>query len=477
MRFNKNITILALAMGLMVSSCEDVIDIKPTDSLVTDIALTNINDFKKALTGTYAATASASYWGGNMIVLNYQLSDNARKSVQNLGEGVQVHSFSYTAGLGEAASAWNAMYSVINRANIIINRIDAIEGTDAEKNQIKGEALALRAMAHFDLVRLFSQRYNYTADASHLGVPIMLESKISSPARNTVKEVYDQVTKDLTDAKTLLAGVVQGPTRITPLAVSALQAKVALYTENYTDAITYSTEALAGKPIASKTEFATMWRQANGNAEAIFKIALPQGAANIGGNFYSVTNDLVSFNPTQDLLDEYGATAEEKAKDVRYTSYYEIIPTRAEPNIVFKYIDKNAAIKGQSDVIILRSADMLLIRAEAYARTNQGDKALADLNTLRAARITGFTPDPETGVGQETGTDLLNAIFTERRKELAFEGDRFFDLKRRNEAIVRGADCNSTSCTLPADDLRFAFPIPQTEVYANPNIEQNEAYK
>ena len=114
---------------------------------------------------------------------------------------------------------------------------------------------------------------------------------------------------------------------------------------------------------------------------------------------------------------------------------------------------------------------MYLIRAEAYARLGGVNEALglADLNDLRAARINGYIPEVL------TGTDLINAIFLERVKELEAEGHRFFDLKRTTRTINRPS-CSSF-CTLDPSDRSWTWPIPQPEIDANPNIlPQNPGY-
>jgi hypothetical protein len=112
---------------------------------------------------------------------------------------------------------------------------------------------------------------------------------------------------------------------------------------------------------------------------------------------------------------------------------------------------------------------MYLIRAEAYANNGLEGLALADLNTLRAARINGFVP------GTETGAALLAAIFAERRKELVAEGHRWFDLKRTSRTVERLTNCN-VFCLLEPTAREWVWPIPQSEILANPNMEQTTGY-
>lgn len=126
----------------------------------------------------------------------------------------------------------------------------------------------------------------------------------------------------------------------------------------------------------------------------------------------------------------------------------------------------------------MRTSEILISRAEAYARLNKNTEALVDLNTLRQSRYSNFV------VGIETGADLLTAILFERRLELAFEGHRFFDLKRLGLGVTRssfgdksdGTGINNVTKTLPAGDIHFQLPLPQSEINANPNIVQNPGY-
>jgi starch-binding outer membrane protein, SusD/RagB family len=476
MKINKNLRYITLSLGLLVATgCDDMLDVKPKDELVADVALTTISDFQLALNGVYSGMTSASYYGTSMEVDLSYLSDNVRRSIDNRGQGAELHNYTFAASNGESVNLWSAIYRVIDRTNIILTRIDAVEGDEAVKNQIKGEALAARALAYHDLVRLFADRYDATADASHPGVPIMLESKISTPARNTVKEVYDRINADLVDAKTLMTDNAVAPFRLNDAAVAALQARVALYQKEYQAAADFATEAITAKGLANRTNFAAMWKQGVGTTESYFTIAMNSTNPRVGELFYELSSGTAFMNPSQNLLATYGTDQATRAKDVRYTSYISYVPGRAAGEyIVTKYSDANASIKGLNNIHVIRAGEMHLTRAEAYAALNTNEaQALADLNAVRAARIEGYENV------ELSGQLLKDAIAEERRKELAFEAHRYFDLKRLNIALVRGEDCTAapaSNCTIPAGNFRFTLPIPQDEIFANPNIEQNEGY-
>jgi hypothetical protein len=467
-----------VAVLIIASSCEDMLDIEPTDLLTDDNALQTINDFEQALVGCYSGLTSGAYYGGSYIVTADRMSDDLRRSRENLGEGVQVHSYIINAGTGEPAAIWTQCYSVINRANIIITKIDAIEGSQASKNSIKGQALFLRALAHFDLVRYFALPYNATSDASHPGVPVMLESVISEPTRNTVAEVYSQVVADLQQSVELMT-VNLRPYKAYDLAAIALLARVSLYMQNWEAARDYASEVISvpGLSLSTGDSYRNIWTTAELNDEVILKLIMLQNNAFIGQNYWSQSNDIVSFNPTEDLINTY-----DQDRDVRFASFIGLRQPADPDNVVTKYrgapidypLNQTPPNDGLADIKILRLSEMFLIRAEAHYELQNPTLARNDLNAVRVARIAGFDPGSE---GNESGSALLDAIFVERRRELAFEGHRWHDLKRKALPIVRGADCSATQCELEADDYRFTLPIPQVELAGNVNMVQNPGYE
>jgi hypothetical protein len=204
-----------------------------------------------------------------------------------------------------------------------------------------------------------------------------------------------------------------------------------------------------------------IWHDAS-TAEVIWSIKYQTSEAALAREVYQTAGDKTSWIPVDDLLNLYGLT------DIRFDAYW------ADVNgsiVLGKYSSKTTAMAnpdGVTDFKILRTGEMYLIRAEAYARkAGSGALGLADLNALRAAR--------GAGTGGETGAALLNAIQTERRKELVMEGHRFFDLKRTVRAVSRTQECGSY-CTLAPTNRAWALPVPQPEMLANHNMVQNPGY-
>lgn len=469
---------LIIALILFGSSCDDFLELSPTDVLTDENALESLDDFRQALNGCYSGLASGAYYGGTFIVVADRMSDDLRRSSENLGEGVQMHSYTYNASTGEPSALWTQMYSVINRANIVINNIDNVEGSAGAKSSFKGQAMFIRALAHFDLVRYFSQPYDASPDGSHPGVPVMVESIISQPPRNTVAEVYNQVRKDLLESRELMVETGIGPTRATPLAATALLARVSLYAQDWESARQYAGEVISSGSwtLATGDIYRNIWTSAELNNEVIFKLTMLQNNAAIGQNYWSQSNDIVSFNPTEDLIDVY-----DPDDDIRLGAFIGIRQPGDPDNVVAKYrgaplnypLDQKPPIDGLADIKILRLSEMYLIRAEANLELQDPTSARNDLNAVRVARIAGFNPAVD---GTESGVALENAIMTERRRELAFEGHRWHDLKRKGLAIQRGDDCTATQCELEAGDFHFTLPIPQSEFSGNINMIQNPGY-
>jgi hypothetical protein len=172
----------------------------------------------------------------------------------------------------------------------------------------------------------------------------------------------------------------------------------------------------------------------------------------------------------------------DQVNDIRFSSYMkdETLLLTGTPRSSTKIITKYAgtgygtANENVANAKVFRTGEMYLIRAEAKAESSDLAGATADINALRAARISGYT-----NIGTYASKDAAIAdIMNERFKELAFEGHRFWDLKRRNLPVSRDAADAPTAAgtTLPAGNFRFILPIPNSEVQANPKIQQNPGY-
>ncbi len=473
----KKIHIALLCMGLSVmSSCsDDLIDLTPTHSLSRQNVFGKIEDFEPVLNGTYASMRDLYSYGLFQSVMPDMMSDNTIETFESLVNYKAVTDWTYVADELRAAEVWRFNYLMINDVNLVMESIGQYEATNQKlANRIKGQALALRGLLHFNLLQYYANAFDRNSDAP--GVAVKTSSAIELPGRATVKVTYDQIFKDLEAALPLLNDV-DAPintntrrSRIDAATVNAILARVSLYAKDYNRAITFATAAIAARPLASQANFPGIWTDANAN-EVFFSIQFNPGEGGPALDVWSPATNRAQFDPAPSLLALYDRT-----NDVRFNAYFTpgaSVPgavNRATRVVATKYQGKGTARDGAVNFKAFRTGEMYLIRAEANALTSKPVEALADLNTLRTARIADFVP------GVETGTALTDAIATERRKELWMEGHRWFDLKRTTRVVQR-VNCRAGSvCSLAATSNKWAWPIPQNERLANPGIAQNAGY-
>jgi hypothetical protein len=464
-------------VGALILSCTNFTDIQPTHSLTPNNAFKTMSDLELHLNGIYSGFQSAGYFALAYGTLPDMMSDNLAENVESLGNYRSTVDWLYVANDGTISGVWATPYNMINDCNILLSNVDNFKETKTgQRNRLKSQALAIRALAHFDLLRYFGQ--NYDRNSGDLGVPVKTVSNLDKPSRNTVKEVYDQVYADLAQARSLMGSMDQAintstdRSRIDIIGVDAIQARVAYYAKDYATAINSATSAINSQlGLADRADFASIWANDAIANEVIWSIAFLPGDGYVGGDVFFAVNNRVSFKPSQNLLLIYN-----QSTDIRYSSYFSSTTSlRPGELIVSKYLGRNGASDGLVNWKVLRMGEMYLIRAEAQARSGLNTAARADLKALRNSRIS--TADTE---DLSDPTKLLTAIMVERRKELFLEGHRWFDLRMAGVGIVRGGDCKApaTVCSLPANSYRFVWPIPQDEIKAKANIsvQQNSGY-
>lgn len=483
----KKIFCSSLAIVILASSCQKVIDKNPTHATTIENALVTINDYNTALSGVYTRFREVGYYGRNMSVLSDMNTDNLVQTGESLVNFLGITDWFYTSSNGTIVETWLEGYRVINNANILINNIDKIATPANQKtvNSIKGQALAIRALAHFDMMRWFAD--NLDRNSTSLGVPYVKASVLelapssAKPSRATVKENYDEIYADLNSARTLFGNIdvtINTATqkyRIDLTGVNAIHARVALYAKDWANAITFSTNVISVLPLASRTVYPQIWKDQSQTEVAFAVLFGPEFQSRLAGDVYSpptgTNRSQHEGNPT--LFAQI-----DEVNDIRFsTSVTRGFSTTSLVRVnsrlvVTKFLGKGTAIDGIVDFKAFRTGEMYLIRAEARANTpGQEAASLADLNTLRAARINGFVN------GTETGAALSNAIALERRRELFMEGHRWFDLKRTTRTIDRGTISSPTTASVLANTRReWVWPIPQAEIDANPNIKQNTGW-
>ena len=462
---------LILMMILFSFACEkNILDLTPQQSIADTEFLKSLSDFQAAMVGCYDQLQLADWYGRYMLLLPDIMGEDVKQNASaNRAKEWAEYNGSKTTTHRVEREFWAEIYEGINMANLMINSpYQSTEAVRDQFNQLKGEAYAMRALSYFDLVRLFAQHYTYTSDASHPGVPIVLEFNVTGkPARNTVKEVYDQIISDFQQAISLMTIDPPNAGRFSKEAAQALLSRVYLYKEDFTNAeATASAVIESGKyNLVSAAEYPTMFL--NGlSSEAILEIiystADNPGSDHLGG-MYKETG-YGDYLPAKDLLDLMDDN------DVRKTMFV------TDANLqgayaslrVNKYPSSGAEI-GTDNIPVIRLSEVYLNRAEARAELGNAAGAQADLNMIRQ-RALPTAPDVTA-----TGQALLDEIAKERRVELCFEGHRLFDITRHKQDVVR-VDCTAPVCTVLYPSDLFVLPIPYEETDVNPNIEQNPGY-
>jgi len=463
----KKFLIGLFALATITSGCEKDLDIKPTDSVNEEQVFNSVASLQKALNTAYARYVSARVTSSYVSSLT---SDETKFGPNNGGSGQFAFRWQYnsdgTSG-GDVTAMFGVHYATIDMVNRTLAWVDKVPADPSEfeeRDYIEGQLLALRAISHFELLEAYSKAYDA---ADPLGQAVMLVSCYDCrPPRNTVAETVAQIEKDLTDAKALMPAVTPATfndLKLNNITVTAIQARVALYKREWQKAADLATEVINAnlKPLVNAAGFAGIWTDDNTN-EILFRGRLENSAA-LGGQWTS-TNGNVIFSPSDKLTNSY------PAGDIRLTEY---IGTNG---VGARYVKKfSQSSRGGSivDLKAIRTAEMYLIRAEARAELDDLVGAAQDIDAIRDMRIAGHGdvsyPDKPTAIAD---------IMLERFRELAFEGFRFFDLKRKNMDVQRAAsDVDSPLWqTLSAGNFRFVYPIPNDDILANPNMKQNDDY-
>ena len=484
---NKIIKYTTLIFAVISISCKDLLEVTPRQFLDTSVALNTQDGMNAAVTSAYANLKHVNLYGRDLLGIVECLGDDARvinraggRFINEAGNVISAH---LTLG-------WSRYYRTINETNLILKALPNSNFTQAHKDGIEGEMKFLRALLYFNLSRIYAYEPKVVvAQTSKGGVPLLLEgiddpSQISYPTRASIDDVYKQIYKDLTDA-IAKAPSTGGPNKATKAAANALFARVALHNQDYENAIKYSSDALVGGVgrFVGNNEYVAAWRS-NSNPESIFEILFQTRQESLGVNdaiqsayttiaSVSQASALAASRPTPlPVANGWGAVVPtvaflnlHAATDVRRGLYQDglnrsgvIVPECT------KFLGKSGVVY-MDNVPVIRVSEIYLIRAESYARlaTPNVTNALADLNQIRVRA--GLTPFAAT-----TSTTILNEIELQRRLELAFEGHRWFDLKRLGRDVIKSTG------NVPYGDTRTLAPIPNAEIIANKNLIQNAGY-
>ena len=470
MKLYKRIFAMMLAVSVL-ASCEDQIDVQPKDSITPAIALADLGGYQALLFSVYRRMHEFGYYGQTMILDAEALADNlviANNTGRYTGEVVN--------SIGAHVDIWGR-YTAINEANTIIAGVPELEdGTEAARNRVLGEALFLRALLYHDLSKAYGYEPGREVGGFNLSVilrttPTIGLSDADFRSRATNAEVYAQIEADLLQAINLLpaeSGTSGFPQRISRSAAKALLARVYLFWARYSDAANYADQVIAEstKSLLTGDDYLAAWgSEPHGESILEFDIELVDWSTvdGVNNSMNSVTAQHdADYNPTN------GQFAVGGSDDL--INSIEAGDLRADLWVDFSDNWENLKWRGElgdyrENIPIIRISEMYLISAEGKARSNNDGGAQTAINALRAARDLPATT--------ATGGALIDLIMNERRVELAFEGHRWFDLKRLGMDIPKP---QTTFGQLDYTDFRMLARIPVDQVVLNETLQQNPGY-
>lgn len=473
------IFVFLLIVSIATISCNKQLNTTPATSL---IQLSTFTEVQNGLSGAYAEFQSQNYLNCpaasgascGWSAIPDLMGDDFVEDLASLGNWRFLSEMSYAADNGQVQGLFSGPYELISRANNVLQSLPPyLVGDNAtEALQIKAQALALRAQAHFDVMRYFAQ--DFGRNSTNLGVPYVTYFNAQNPFANlptrlTVQQDYDSIYNDLNNALACYqqAGDLSNNTArnyIDSLVIHAIKARVDLYASQWGDAIEDATITLNLSPLGNSNDYLNCYdvsSEAAPPSEVIWAVPsdnqMQPALATNGPN----PNYRVSTATTNLIQSVGGAYASDSIISFDQTSVGSFPST-----LLLKY-------PGINSFKIYRAGEMILIKAEAEANSGQSGAALIDLNNLRTNR--------GVATGNEMGSTLLTAIFTIRRLELLGDGHRWFDLKRANRAINR-SDCGisegspSTSCSFDSTARGWDLPIPLNDITQNPKLVQNPGY-
>ena len=482
-KFIYKIAILVITVSAFASCKKDFLVEVPRLSTSNEISLSSYVGLQNATVGAYSLLCSPNWYGAGFVITADLKGGNAKRGPLNSGR--YVNEYLWNNNASATSGLWDDAYSTIARANNVINAINGgfseIGVTKAQLIQLKGECYFLRALSHWDLVKMYSQPY--IAGTGNPGVPVVLVTENGYPKRNTVGEVYTRILTDLDSARTYLSATnprgADGAWA-TRWAAKALLAKVYLYMGQWQKAADMATDVITtgGFTLFTAAKYTTWdkggyWGSGGSGSEIIFQVDGSQGNSDQG--FWEAISYMVSPDGYGDIATSNDLLGLYEAGDVRAALF--VNPALFPSDYWTLKYPGRLGVKPPLDfnTPVLRLSEMYLIRAEALLNgaLKTGVTALSDYNAIRTNR----------GLTAAAVAPTLSDIYKERRRELCFEGNELFDLSRTQRSLTRVDFSGSLNKNVPyvaggtpVQNYLWAMPIPQAEVDANANMVQNPQY-
>jgi starch-binding outer membrane protein, SusD/RagB family len=450
---------LILFLAVNFTACNLLDETSPNDVATTD-AIKDGASAEAALSGIYSSLQQKGYYGGQYPLIAEALTDNATTGGYQVISLDELGNKAVTPANVLTEELWLSIYRVVANCNGLLTALPSISDlTASRKKDIEGQARAIRALAHFDLLRYFGEHWNA---ASTFGVPIVttVQTIDDRPARATVGAVYKVVTDELTAALGLIDATNATPQYVNVNTVNALLARVYLYQKQLTKADEFATKVIKSSnysllDAADYSSIFTSRRTSESIFELTFSVQNKSAFNTLTYNRDGAARPEVNFMASASLNDFFIKTrgSDIRARMLNFDSTANDVTIQPDGRSE-KYRGEDTR---DNPAYIIRLAEMYLIRAEAKGKT----AGLADLNTLREKRgIYVILPAMVL-----TDDAFRTAILEERRAEFNFEGHRYFDLARLRRMKT----------DIGVADFRSILPIPGREI-KTAGLAQNPSY-
>lgn len=431
---------MPLIAATALTGCDSFLDIQPVGKVIP----TTAGEFRSLITEGYS---NVQYDRGLTSFRTDEVLLDATMDANDLSSYLDIWRWNDTSSDENTASfSWRTFYHVLFIANYTIESEKLMtDGSGDEIRQMVGEAYMLRALMHFNLVNLYAPAYTTCTPETTKAVPLKLDSDVESVlSRNTVAEVYKSILDDLDSAEEYLntdTWETGYNYRFNTLSPDAMRSRVYLYMGKWEESLAASERVIAKHPQLSdiNTELPNAYNSVE-NIVALEQTMQSQYARTIkiNRNFYS------KFSST----------------DLRRRAYFKQVTTS---NITL--------VKGGSNTYscTFRSGEMYLNAAEAAWHLGQYDDARTYTEKIYAVRYTDGGAAKTAAIEATDDTDVLDEILEERARELAFEGHRWFDLRRNGQPRME-RNYRGETYVLEQGDARYTLRIPAEAITANPGL-------
>lgn len=463
---------VGLAIGLFFSSCSDFLDKTPSTSLPDNEAITSLFDLQNAVNGIgYLLSEDRMTYSADFAIYA-DLKAGDFKVIKDYGQASSISFYTITKHDAMPDNAYYYFYKALANVNKALAYIDQVSYTSDEKasyDDLHGELLAWRGLLHFDLARMFCHIPTTVSDLNQENSGLVLSTEVYAPdykgVRSTLKQTYDQIIKDLTDALPLLSKKKHNG-YLNYWSAMALRARAYLYYGKNDLALKDAKEVIANSPYSLYTiaEYPNVWGQ-EFTSESLFELEITDNynAQRNSAGYYTDASGYpeCGFNVKGELYKYLVANSSDVRskliKDQSSPSYKDAAGFYPD-----KYPGRNGSIYVNNPKII-RLSEVYLIAAEASFHLTDGTAAAPYINAIREKRISGYT---------DVNSVILNDILFEYKVELFAENQIAFALWRNKESVHP----SMIQDEITYDDYRTIMPIPQSEIDQNSLLIQNPKY-